>query len=70
MDPRIIRLYDQFTHGGISRREFLDRLAALAGSTEPHHVVVIGDSVGKLDDRAVTYAEAVAGSSSAQAPRG
>ena len=33
MDSRIIRLYDQFTHGGISRREFLDRLAALAGST-------------------------------------
>jgi carboxymethylenebutenolidase len=33
MDPRIIRLYDQFTHGGISRREFLDRLALLAGST-------------------------------------
>ena len=33
MDPRVIRLYDQFTHGGISRRAFLDRLAALAGST-------------------------------------
>jgi carboxymethylenebutenolidase len=33
LDPRVIRLYDQFTHGGISRRAFLDRLAALAGST-------------------------------------
>lgn len=33
MDQRIINLYDSFTHGGISRREFLDRLAALAGST-------------------------------------
>jgi carboxymethylenebutenolidase len=32
MDQRIINLYDQFTHGGMSRRHFLDRLAELAGS--------------------------------------
>src|SRR3954447_9199444 len=32
MDQRIINLYDQFTHGGINRREFLDRLTGLAGS--------------------------------------
>jgi carboxymethylenebutenolidase len=32
MDQRIIDLYDRFTHGGCSRREFLDRLAAIAGS--------------------------------------
>jgi carboxymethylenebutenolidase len=32
MDQRIIDLYDRFTHGGMNRREFLDRLAALAGS--------------------------------------
>ncbi len=32
MDQRIIDLYDHFTHGGMSRRAFLDRLAALAGS--------------------------------------
>ncbi|QFU16640.1 dienelactone hydrolase family protein [Microvirga thermotolerans] len=32
MDQRIIDLYDQFTHGGMNRRTFLDRLAALAGS--------------------------------------
>ena len=32
MDQRIINLYDQFTHGGMSRRDFLDRLAELAGS--------------------------------------
>ncbi|MGH6725445.1 MAG: dienelactone hydrolase family protein [Pseudolabrys sp.] len=32
MDQRIVDLYDRFTHGGISRREFLDRLAELAGS--------------------------------------
>lgn len=33
MDQRIIDLYDDFTHGGMNRRSFLDRLAALAGST-------------------------------------
>ncbi|HEY0568526.1 MAG TPA: dienelactone hydrolase family protein [Xanthobacteraceae bacterium] len=33
MDQRIINLYDRFTHGGLNRREFLDRLAELAGST-------------------------------------
>jgi carboxymethylenebutenolidase len=33
MDQRIIDLYDSFAHGGISRREFLDRLAGIAGSS-------------------------------------
>ncbi len=33
MDQRVIDLYDQFTHGGISRREFLDRLTELVGSS-------------------------------------
>lgn len=33
MDQRIIDLYDDFTHGGMNRRSFLDKLAALAGST-------------------------------------
>jgi carboxymethylenebutenolidase len=33
MDQRIIDLYDNFTHGGISRRAFLDRLAVIAGSS-------------------------------------
>ena len=33
MDQRIIDLYDDFTHGGMNRRNFLDKLAALAGST-------------------------------------
>ena len=32
MDQSIINLYDRFTHGGMSRREFLDRLSELAGS--------------------------------------
>jgi carboxymethylenebutenolidase len=33
MDQRIIDLYDRFTHGGINRREFLDRLAEIVGSS-------------------------------------
>jgi carboxymethylenebutenolidase len=33
MDQRIIDLYDDFTHGGMNRRDFLDRLTRLAGST-------------------------------------
>jgi carboxymethylenebutenolidase len=33
MDQRIIDLYDLYTHGGMNRRSFLDRLAALAGSS-------------------------------------
>jgi carboxymethylenebutenolidase len=33
MDQRIINLYDKFTHGGMSRREFMDELVKLAGST-------------------------------------
>ena len=32
MDQRIIDLYDRFTHGGMTRRAFLDRLSELAGS--------------------------------------
>lgn len=33
MNQTIIDLYDRFTHGHISRRRFLDRLAVLAGGT-------------------------------------
>src|SRR5262249_60666376 len=32
MDQHIINLYDRFTHGGMSRRAFLDRLVELTGS--------------------------------------
>ena len=31
MDPRIIALYDEYTHAPLPRRTFLERLAALAG---------------------------------------
>jgi carboxymethylenebutenolidase len=32
MDQRIITLFDSYTHGGMDRRSFLDRLTVLAGS--------------------------------------
>ncbi len=31
MDQRIIDLYDSYTHGGLARRDFMDRLAQMAG---------------------------------------
>jgi len=31
MDQRIIELFDRYTHGGLTRRAFLDRLAAITG---------------------------------------
>jgi carboxymethylenebutenolidase len=33
MDQKIIQLFDTFTHGGMTRREFMDKLAIVAGST-------------------------------------
>ena len=33
MDQKIINLFDGFTHGGMSRREFMDKLTKLAGGT-------------------------------------
>lgn len=33
MDQRVIDLYDSFTHGFINRREFMDRLGVIAGSS-------------------------------------
>jgi carboxymethylenebutenolidase len=32
MDQKIIDLFDRFTHGGMKRREFLERLTLMAGS--------------------------------------
>jgi len=33
LDQKIIYLYDEFPHGGVSRRNFLDRLAQVAGGS-------------------------------------
>ena len=33
MDQKFINLFDRFTHGGMNRREFMEKLTVLAGST-------------------------------------
>ena len=33
MDQRIINLFDRFTHGAMNRRDFFEKLAAMAGGT-------------------------------------
>ncbi len=33
MDQKFINLFDRFTHGGMNRRDFMEKLALLAGST-------------------------------------
>ena len=33
MDQKFINLFDRFTHGGMSRREFMEKLTIFAGST-------------------------------------
>lgn len=33
MDQKIINLFDKFTHGGMNRRDFMEKLSLLAGST-------------------------------------
>jgi carboxymethylenebutenolidase len=40
VDRRFIRLYDEFTHGAMQRREFLSRLARVAGGTATAAVVL------------------------------
>lgn len=40
MDQRFIDLFDRYTHGGMSRREFLDRFTALAGGATAASVLL------------------------------
>jgi carboxymethylenebutenolidase len=62
-DRRAITLYDRFTHGEMGRREFLDRLAALAGSAAAANVLLAALSndyaraaIVAPDDRRLTIA--------------
>jgi len=67
MDQRIINLYDRFTHGGLSRRDFLDRLAELAGSAaaavallpllqnDYAQAAIVADSDARLTTERVSY---------------
>ena len=40
MDRDFIQLFDAYTHGGITRRDFLERLAGLAGSAAAAHAML------------------------------
>jgi carboxymethylenebutenolidase len=59
MDQKIISLFDNFTHGGMNRREFMDGLKALAGSTAAAAAILpllennyaLADVVAEGDDR-------------------
>ncbi len=67
LDQRIINLYDRFTHGGLNRRDFLDQLGKLAGSTaaaaallpllqnDYAKAAVIADNDGRLVTDRVAY---------------
>jgi carboxymethylenebutenolidase len=67
MDQRIIDLYDDFTHGALTRRAFLDRLATLAGSTAAASALLpllqndyaLAQTVPEADPRIVTETFAV-----------
>ena len=69
MDREIVRLYDSFTHGGMSRRDFLDRLAALAGGTAAATALLSvlqndyakAETVAESDERIVTETVSVPG---------
>jgi carboxymethylenebutenolidase len=62
MDQRIIDLYDEFTHGGMNRRQFLDRLQAMTGSAAAAAALVpllqsnyaLAQTVPETDARLVT----------------
>ena len=67
LDQRIIDLYDRFTHGGMTRRDFLNRLAELAGSAAAAAVLlpllqnnyaqaaIIAENDGRLATERVAY---------------
>jgi carboxymethylenebutenolidase len=69
MDQKIINLFDQFTHGGISRRDFLDRLTTLAGGTAAAAALLTvlqndyahAETVPEADPRIVTETMVVPG---------
>ena len=67
MDQMMIDLYDEYRHGGMSRRYFLDRLAQLAGSTAAAlalmpvlenngaHAQIVAENDDRLDIARVEY---------------
>lgn len=69
MNQDYIDLYDRFTHGGMSRRSFLDRLAAMAGGTAAATALLAvlqndyarAETVAEADERIVAESWAVPG---------
>lgn len=69
MDQRVIDLYDEFTHGTMGRRRFLDCLAALAGGTAAASALLpllqsnyaLAQTVAENDARIATAMMPVAG---------
>ena len=59
MDQRLINLFDRYTHGGMGRRAFLDRLAVLAGGVAAASAVLpllennyaLAETVAETDPR-------------------
>ncbi len=62
MEQRIIDLYDEFTHGDMSRRDFVDRLSRLAGGATGAFALLpllennyaLAQTVPENDDRLIT----------------
>jgi carboxymethylenebutenolidase len=69
MDQRIIDLYDDFTHGALTRRAFFDRLATLVGSTAAARALLpllqnnyaLAQTVPEADPRITTETLAIPG---------
>lgn len=69
MNQTIIDLYDRFTHGQISRRRFLDRLAVLAGGSAAATALLpllqnnyaLAETVPESDSRIKTDTATIAG---------
>ena len=69
MEPQIIRLYDDFTHGRMTRRSFLDRLTAAAGGAAAATALLSvlendyahAETVAETDPRITTRTVAIPG---------
>lgn len=69
MDQRIVDLYDAFTHGAMSRRHFLDRLAGMAGGAAAATALLpllqnnyaVAQTVQEADPRIATETVPIAG---------
>jgi carboxymethylenebutenolidase len=69
MNQTIIDLYDRFTHGGMSRRQFLDRLTVLAGGSVAANAMLsllqnnyaVAEVIPESDSRIKTETAKIAG---------